>query len=78
MCIRDSLIHRNILSLEEAVNIFSYNPARFYKFHEKGEIKERKDADLLLLDNEFNLDGSIIKGKIAMLSAKLITRGTFS
>ena len=72
------LIHSNILSLEEAVNIFSSNPARFYKFHQKGEIKEHKDADLLLLDNELNLDGSIIKGKIAMLSAKLITQGTFS
>jgi len=72
------LIQNNILSLEEAVTIFSTNPSRFYKFHEKGEIKEHKDADLLLLDKDLNLDGSIIKGKIAMLSSELIMRSTFS
>ena len=72
------LIRQNILSLEEAVKLFSSNPARFYKFDKKGEIKKDKEADLLLLDKDLNLDGSIINGKIAMLSSKLIIRGTFS
>ncbi|MBN2245796.1 MAG: beta-aspartyl-peptidase [Candidatus Aminicenantes bacterium] len=72
------LIHRKILSLEDALSLFSSNPAHFYKFNKKGEIKQYKDADLLLFDKDLNLEGSIINGKIAMLSSKLIMKGTFS
>jgi len=72
------LIRHNILPLEQAVKLFSSNPAHFYQFHKKGEIKKYKDADLLLLDKDLNLNGSIINGKTAMLASKLIMRSTFS
>jgi beta-aspartyl-dipeptidase (metallo-type) len=72
------LIHRKILPFEDAVRLFSSNPAHFYKFNKKGEIKQNKDADLLLFDKDLKLEGSIINGKIAMLSSRLIMKGTFS
>jgi len=72
------LVQEKITSLTEAVRLFSTNPATFYKLEHKGEIEVGKDADLVLLDNNFDLFGSIAMGKKNMLDRELLTVSTFS
>jgi N-acetylglucosamine-6-phosphate deacetylase len=64
--------------MEEAVKLFSTNPAVYYGLDDLGEIKTGKQADVLVLDKDYNLTGSFAKGKITMLEGKLLAKGTFS
>ncbi|GAI23675.1 unnamed protein product [marine sediment metagenome] len=66
------------MSLEDAVKLFSANPATFYKLNQKGEIKVGKDADLVLLDKEYILIDSFAMGRITMVNGKIIAKGTFT
>jgi len=72
------LVQKGILSLQEAIKLFSTNPASFYKLEQKGKIEAGKDADLILLDKDYNLIHSLAMGRMMMKDKKLIARGTFS
>lgn len=72
------LIQKKILSLQDAIRLFSTNPATFYKLNHKGEIRVGKDADLVLLDKDYNLTDSFAMGRMMMSDRKLIAKGTFS
>jgi len=72
------LIQKKILKAEDAIKLFSTNVASFYKLHQKGEIKVGKDADLILLDKDYNLTDSFAMGRAMMTEGKLIAKGTFS
>ena len=72
------LIQKKILNAEDAIKLFSTNVASFYKLHQKGEIKVGKDADLILLDKDYNLTDSFVMGRTMMTEGKLIAKGTFS
>jgi len=72
------LVHKNIIELQDAIMLFSTNPAVFYKLQSKGEIETGKDADLILLDKDLHLTDSFARGKLMMSDKNLITRGTFS
>ncbi|MBR2971791.1 MAG: N-acetylglucosamine-6-phosphate deacetylase [Clostridia bacterium] len=53
------------IPLHECVNCASLNPATTLGIQDKkGSIKEGKDADFVILDNEFNVKKTIIGGKI--------------
>ena len=52
------------VSLPEAVKMASATPAKYFGiFDKKGSIAEGKDADLVVLDEEFNVRKTIIGGK---------------
>jgi len=72
------LVKKKILSLEDAIKLFSTNPATFYKLEQKGKIEAGKDADLILLDNNYALTDSFARGRIMIRDKKLVVRGTFS
>lgn len=71
------LLQKNILSPEDAIRLFSTNPASFYKLNQKGEIRAGKDADLILLDKDWNLKDSFAMGQKMMEEGKLLVKGTF-
>lgn len=73
-----TLVQKNILSLQDSLKLFSTNPAHFYKLNQKGEIKPGKDADLLLLDKNFNLTDCFAVGRRMMADGQLIAKRTFS
>jgi beta-aspartyl-dipeptidase (metallo-type) len=73
-----SVIRRKILDVEQAAELFSANPARFYKLGGKGAIAPGKDADLILLDREHRLTDVIAKGRLMMADGRLLARSTFS
>ena len=53
------------IPLHECVNCASLNPATTLGIADKkGSIKEGKDADIVILDGEFNVRKTIIGGKI--------------
>ena len=53
------------IPLNECVNCASLNPATTLGIQDKkGSIKEGKDADFVILDNEFNVRKTIIGGKV--------------
>lgn len=72
------LLKKGILKLDEAIYLFSTNPATFYKLEQKGEIKVGKDADLIVLDKDYNLTDSLAMGQMMFSDKKLLVRGTFS
>jgi beta-aspartyl-dipeptidase (metallo-type) len=72
------LLNEGILNLEKSIPLFSTTPAVFYKLKRKGEINPGKDADLLLLDKDFNLTSSFAMGQKMMANGKLLVKGTFS
>ena len=71
------LVQKNILNLENAIRLFSTNPATFYKFTQKGEIRVGKYADLVLLDKDYNLRDSFAMGRKMIEEGKLLAKGTF-
>ena len=72
------LVQKKILKPQDALKLFSTNPATFYKLNQKGEIKAGRDADLILFDKDFNLTDSFARGKMMISDGKLLAKGTFS
>jgi beta-aspartyl-dipeptidase (metallo-type) len=72
-----SLLVQKIIGLEECVRLFSTNAAEFYKLSQKGEIRAGKDADLILLDENFELRDLFARGRRMIAGGKLLARGTF-
>ncbi|MFA6355932.1 MAG: N-acetylglucosamine-6-phosphate deacetylase [Candidatus Omnitrophota bacterium] len=52
------------LSLPEAVNLASGNPARLLGLEKKGEIRQGYDADIILFDPKFDVWLTMVEGKI--------------
>lgn len=72
------LITQKELEIGEAVKYVTSNVANMLKLNNnKGYIKEGFDADILLLDNEYNIDTVLMNGKIMMQYKTVIINGTF-
>jgi len=66
------------LSLEDSLKIVTVNPAkRTGLFESKGSIEPGKDADLLLLGPDLNIDSVVAKGRLMVHKQKVMVKGTF-
>jgi beta-aspartyl-dipeptidase (metallo-type) len=75
--VRSSVLDEGI-PLESALQVITSNPARILKLKNKGEVREEKDADLVLLDKEkLTIDTVIAKGKVMVEGGVPIIKGTF-
>lgn len=75
--VKDAVIEENI-ELEEALKVITKNPARNLQLKNKGELKEGKDADLVILDQDNLKVKSVIANGIFMVKeGKLKQKGTF-
>jgi beta-aspartyl-dipeptidase (metallo-type) len=72
------IVRKNMLDVEAAVRLFSTNAAGFYKLERKGEVKEGSDADLILLNKDFELADVFALGRKMMAGGKVLARRTFS
>ena len=52
------------LSINEAVNLASYNPAKNLNLINLGEIAVNKTADIIMFDEEINFDFVMIDGNV--------------
>ena len=51
-------------SLEEVLPLFTLNPARLMKAEDRiGSLEPGKDADIVILDREYNVTDTYVKGK---------------
>jgi beta-aspartyl-dipeptidase (metallo-type) len=72
------LIQEQILDIPQTARLFSTNAATFYKLEHKGEIKVGNDADLVFLDEKWDISGSIAKGQKMMMDGELLVKGIFA
>jgi beta-aspartyl-dipeptidase (metallo-type) len=73
-----TLLRNKVVSTEDAIRLFSTNSASFYKLPGKGVIKPGSDADLIILDEHFELRDIFARGRRMMSEGHLLAHGTFS
>ncbi|HAJ31960.1 MAG TPA: hypothetical protein DCK79_01080 [Candidatus Atribacteria bacterium] len=72
------MIKEEKIPIENAIRVTSTNIAKHLKLDQKGEIKEGKEADLLVLDKDsLQIKYVIAKGEIMMENEKIMKFGTF-
>lgn len=74
--VRD-LIQDGNVPMEQALALATSNPARILKLTRKGWISPGMDADMVLLDSQYNIVHVIANGRLMMKDAQLVKRGTF-
>ncbi len=72
------LLRDKVVSTEDAIRLFSTNSAAFYKLSGKGVIEPGSDADLIVLDEHFELRDIFARGRRMMSKGQLLAHGTFS
>ncbi|MCP2620307.1 beta-aspartyl-peptidase [Candidatus Aminicenantes bacterium AC-334-K16] len=72
------LVKKELLTLEEAIRLFSTNAAQFYRFSQKGQIATGSAADLLIFDSHLHLQQVISQGKIALDDGICLIKSTIS
>lgn len=66
------------LSMEESLKIVSVNPARRVGlFGSKGSLEAGKDADLLILGPDLEIDSVLAKGRLMIHKQQIKVKGTF-
>jgi len=71
------VIQKNF-SVGDAVKYVTINPAKVLQIEKrKGCIKEGYDADILLLDNNYDIDTVFMKGKTMMRNKEVLIKGAF-
>jgi beta-aspartyl-dipeptidase (metallo-type) len=71
------LIEQKIVTLEEAVRLFSTTAAACYRFDRLGGIRAGLQADMLLLDGDLRLTHVFARGRCLMAEGRLLVHGTF-
>lgn len=71
------LVLREKFPLEMALQIVTSNVANILKLHSKGNIRTGKDADLLLLDKDFQIVYMIAMGKIMTDNYRRVKKGSY-
>jgi beta-aspartyl-dipeptidase (metallo-type) len=65
------------MNLQDAILPVTANVADIYKLNRKGYLKERYDADIVLLDKDLNINYVIAKGNILVADGIILKKGTF-
>lgn len=66
------------LALSDVLKIFTLNPAGSLKLHpKKGTLQIGSDADILVMDEEFNIEYLFAKGRCMIKQGELVVKGTF-
>jgi beta-aspartyl-dipeptidase (metallo-type) len=74
--VRDAVIDEKI-PLKIALKVITSNPARNLRLTSKGNIQVGKDADLVLLDENLEIDTVISRGRIMVNNKEIVVKGTF-
>jgi len=74
--LRDAILTENIPP-EKAFQVLTSNPAKILRLKRKGKIEKSMDADILLLDRDYNLHTVIALGAIVMAEGVLLKKGSY-
>ena len=65
-------------SLDDVLKLVTVNPAkRVGIFQRKGSLEEGKDADLLILGDDLEIESVMAKGELLVHQAEILVKGTF-
>lgn len=65
------------IPLDVAIRVITANPAAVLKLSQKGRIETGRDADLVLLDDNLEIDTVIAMGKVMVEKGQPVVKGTF-
>jgi beta-aspartyl-dipeptidase (metallo-type) len=72
------LLVRSGLSIDDSLKLVTANPAkRVGLFAGKGSLAAGKDADLLILDQNLNIESVFAKGRLMVRKQEVIVKGAF-
>jgi beta-aspartyl-dipeptidase (metallo-type) len=74
--VMDSIKYENI-PIEKAIQIVTSNPARIYKLFGKGFIKEGFDADIIMIDKDYEINTLFSKGNLVIDKGNYIYEDIF-
>lgn len=74
--VREAIKSKNI-PMQNALKVITSNPAKNLKLHNKGSIQIGRDADLVLLDKDLEIDTVIAKAQIMIRNKGILVKGTF-
>lgn len=73
-----SAIQAGIVTMEQGLSIITLNPAKALKLYpRKGTLRERSDADLVLLDSKLNIHTVLAKGQVMVRNHEAVVKGFF-
>jgi beta-aspartyl-dipeptidase (metallo-type) len=72
-----SLLRQRIVGPDGAAGLFAANAASFYKLSTKGALESGRDADIILLDQDFELTDVWARGRRLMADGRVLARRTF-
>jgi len=70
-------IREEKIPIEKAICVATSNPAKTFKLKGKGNIKEGYDADILMLNKDYQVYNLIARGEIMIQETKMLKKGTF-
>ncbi|MFQ6116154.1 MAG: beta-aspartyl-peptidase, partial [bacterium] len=73
--VREAIKSKNI-PMQNALKVITSNPAKNLKLHNKGSIQIGRDADLVLLDKDLEIDTVIAKAQIMIRNKGILVKGT--
>jgi len=72
------MLMKSGVSIEDSLKMVTANPAkRVGLFESKGSLTVGKDADLLILDQDLNIESVIAKGQLMVRDKRVIVKGMF-
>lgn len=75
--VRDAILEEGI-PVETAIRVITANPADILGLSQKGYVKEGKDADLVMVDEEtLEIDTVIAKGRTMVHNKEILVKGTY-
>ncbi|MEG1726791.1 MAG: beta-aspartyl-peptidase [Acidaminococcaceae bacterium] len=75
-CLRE-IVQRGILPLEEALKLITVNVATSLKLPHKGQLAEDFDADVVILDADYQVQAVFAKGRQMVKDGVALVKGTF-
>jgi beta-aspartyl-dipeptidase (metallo-type) len=74
--VKEAVLEESI-PLETAIRVITQSPAAILKLKQKGVIEAGKDADIVLLDQDYEVDTVIAMGQLMVEGKKAVVKGTF-
>ncbi|GGD26162.1 beta-aspartyl-peptidase [Pontibacillus salipaludis] len=74
--VREAVIEEGV-ELEVAIQTVTSNPAHILKLTHKGELSKGKDADLVILDEDLQVDTVFALGRLMVEGKEAVVKGTF-
>ncbi|WP_273833500.1 beta-aspartyl-peptidase [Guptibacillus sedimenti] len=74
--VRDAIVEDGV-PISDAIKVITKNPASLLKLSQKGEIAVEKDADLVIVDSDFQIDTVFARGCKMVEGQECLVKGTF-